>query len=201
MYDNNFIVTNSKGSNLNITLMLENLIDQASQRYDIFNHIKIENIIVSLSTNRKNSRRSYTYGKCVPLKFKDGADFTYQRGVKFQIPEVVENGNIILYALSFFNPRFFELTSEEKLRVIFHEMYHISPDFNGDIRRFGRSGSAHGSSRKKFDSFFEKEQNDFYNFLANSDILKILEMPYNELFSSFNNIFFNRFKPPKPFPV
>ena len=41
----------------------------------------------------------------------------------------------MLYILKFYLPRFQNEPFEEKLTTIFHELWHISSDFNGDIRR------------------------------------------------------------------
>ncbi len=62
----------------------------------------------------------------------------------------------MLYVIYFLVPRFLNLPLREKLITVFHELYHISPDFDGDIRRFPGRNYAHGSSRKKFNAFIGK---------------------------------------------
>lgn len=186
---------------IQITDFLSEIMNDISNEYEIFSHIIIENVFTAITTNRKNSRRSYTFGKCVPLKFRNGSDTILHRGHNFKMPEVFVDGKEILYILSFFNPRFFNLTFHEKLRVIFHEMYHIGENFDGDIRRFGKSGSAHGSSRKKFDSLFEAQRLDYARKIYNSPEADILAMNMNDLQNSFSAIEFSRIKIPKPYLI
>ena len=39
----------------------------------------------------------------------------------------------MLYILNFYLPRFMDLSLTEKVTTIFHELWHISPDFDGDV--------------------------------------------------------------------
>lgn len=57
----------------------------------------------------------------------------------------------ILYILYFMLPRFLNRTPREKLETVIHELYHISPFFNGDLRRFKGRSVLHGS-HKAYDS-------------------------------------------------
>ena len=58
----------------------------------------------------------------------------------------------MLYIVYFLVPRFFNLPLREKLITIFHELYHVSPGFDGDIRRFPGRNYAHGASRKRYNA-------------------------------------------------
>ena len=68
------------------------------------------------------------------------------------MPTITHRGLDVLYMVYFLVPRFLNLSLREKLITIFHELYHISPQFDGDIRRFPGKNYAHGSSRKKYNS-------------------------------------------------
>lgn len=58
----------------------------------------------------------------------------------------------MLYILNFYLPRFMDLSLTEKVTTIFHELWHISPEFNGDIRRFSGRCHAHSHSEKAYDA-------------------------------------------------
>src|SRR5690606_21064489 len=48
-------------------------------------------------------------------------------------------------------PRFLDQSFREKLITVVHELYHISPNFDGDIRRFGGRCHAHSHSQTEYD--------------------------------------------------
>jgi hypothetical protein len=58
----------------------------------------------------------------------------------------------MLYALRFFVPRFCDQPAHEKLVTAAHELWHIGPAFDGDLRRFPGRCFAHSSSHKHFDA-------------------------------------------------
>ena len=70
---------------------------------------------------------------------------------KYRILPVVHQGREMLYILNFVLPRFHqEQDYHGKLATIIHELYHISPEFDGDIRRFPGKNYAHGQSREVY---------------------------------------------------
>lgn len=140
---------------LNLTLELERLIADITQRMKEFGHIDPERVMVCVSSTRGGGVHG-TYAKIHPLRFENGSRTTVvrrRRGTAlYEIPPVIHQGREMLYVIYFLVPRFLNLSLREKLITIVHELYHISPDFNGDIRRFPGKNYAHGSSRKKFNA-------------------------------------------------
>ena len=57
----------------------------------------------------------------------------------------------MLYILTFYLPRFLDHSFREKLITVFHELYHISPAFNGDIRRMDGRYHVHTHSQQEYD--------------------------------------------------
>lgn len=185
-----------KKQKLDITEVLLRLIEQISANIKSFSHIDTGRILVCLASNKSNSRGGI-YGKLVPMKFKNGSDILSFRGKYYTMPAVINNGIQLLYIVYFYIPKFFDLDPFEKLKVVFHELYHISPEFNGDIRRMGAVKKAHGSSRKKFDLNFEKDVRAFYESIADTEYMDFLKM--NTAFLKKNyRVFARRMKIPKP---
>jgi len=58
----------------------------------------------------------------------------------------------MLYILSFYLPRFLDQDYRHKLNTVIHELWHINPRFDGDLRRFGGRCYAHGTSQKQYDA-------------------------------------------------
>ena len=94
--------------------------------------------------------------KIHPLRFAGGEkSVTSRRGrrrVVYTMPTITHQGEEMLYVIYFLVPRFLELPFREKLVTVFHELYHVSPDCDGDIRRFPGRNYAHGSSTKSYNA-------------------------------------------------
>lgn len=180
-----------------LTEILTEIIDLIIQNTGIFRHIDMKRVLVCTASNRKNSRGG-TYGKLIPLKFKDGESVQRYRGRYYTIPGIINNDIEQMYIIYFYVPRFFDLDPVEKLRVIFHELYHISESFNGDIRRMGRRKKAHGFSTKRFNSLFDEELQSFNTFISKTPYFEFLKMDTQRLRKKYRRIYSRRMKIPKP---
>ncbi|MCL2004815.1 MAG: hypothetical protein FWG73_01505 [Planctomycetaceae bacterium] len=111
-------------------------------------HIDMGRVAVGFSQT-KNSEPYGVFASATPLRFENG-DSTYQsRGRIWTVQKHFRPDGIeYLYILYFYVPRFIELPLSQKLDTIVHELYHISPLFNGDLRRFGGRRFAHGSKKQ-----------------------------------------------------
>jgi hypothetical protein len=100
------------------------------------------------------TRRPVLHGlqaKLTPLRFDGGALTTERRGVLWTVPRQFRAGHELLYILTFYLPRFLDQSLDEKLITVFHELFHISPRFNGDIRRHQGRYHVHTHSQKEYD--------------------------------------------------
>jgi len=94
---------------------------------------------------------------------------------RYVMPTITHQGVEMLYIVYFLVPRFLNLSLREKLITIFHELYHISPEFNGDIRRFSGKNYAHGSSRKRYNVLMEKFVDEYLQKLEDDGLTGFLE--------------------------
>ena len=70
------------------------------------------------------------------MRFKGGERDLLKKNEQWQVQQIRDQqGREMLYLLSFYMPRFQNLSFSEKLITILHELWHISPDFDGDLRR------------------------------------------------------------------
>jgi predicted metallopeptidase len=185
---------------INLTDVLTLIIREIVSRVETFHHIDTDRMLICAASN-KSTHRGATFGKLVPLRFKDGAAAVRYRGKGFCMPRVLNNGVEQLYIIYFYYPKFFNLPPHEKLRVIFHELYHVSPEFNGDIRRMSRGKASHGGSRKNFDRLFEEERRDFFEYVAATPFMNFLDMDALLLEQTFGRVRARRMKVPKPMPL
>lgn len=93
--------------------------------------------------------------KLTPLRFEGGELTTMRDGQTWTIQRLYAGAREQSYILSVYLPRFFDLPFEEKLNTLVHELYHISPHFNGDIRRYGGRCFAHSASHRAYDEIVE----------------------------------------------
>ncbi|MBI1922166.1 MAG: hypothetical protein HYS23_13920 [Geobacter sp.] len=134
---------------LNLTAELEGLIADISSRMEEFRHIDPQKVLLCVSTTRTGGVHG-TFAKIHPLRFEDGSRTAVirrgRRSFRCEMPSINRQGEEMLYVIYFLVPRFLNLPLREKLITILHELYHISPSFNGDLRRFPGRNYAHGSS-------------------------------------------------------
>jgi len=142
-------------STLNLTWELKRLIADIAGGMAEFSHIDPQRLLVCIATTRNGGIHG-TYAKIHPLRFEDGSrtKIVTRRRQRYslEMPAIVQRGTEMLYVIYFLVPRFLELSTREKLITVFHELYHISPAFNGDIRRFPGRNYAHGSSTRRYNA-------------------------------------------------
>ena len=151
------------------------LCNDISQRSPAFDHVRMDEVAVTFA----QARRRVTWGlqaKLTPLRFECGALTTRRNGQTWQVQRLMHGPREMLYILTFYLPRFLETTFEEKLTTVFHELYHISPQFDGDIRRMEGRYHVHSHSQKEYDAqmallarewLARKPPKELYGFLRN----------------------------------
>ena len=135
----------------NYTEALEGLIREIVGRVEEFRSVEPERLLVACARSRDNGPTG-AYGKIVPMRFAHGARERRIGRHTYEMPPLTYHGREILYLIYFFMPRFGDLPYREGLETVVHELYHISPRFDGDIRRFPGHSYAHGASQKRFNA-------------------------------------------------
>ncbi len=134
----------------NFTVAMQTVCLDVCDALDEFAHVEMRRVAIRFC----QSRRQGPYGvqaSLTPLRFAGGARETVRRGRRWSIQRVCnDSGDEMLYLLSFYLPRFLDLSLTEKLATICHELWHIGPTFDGDIRRHDGRCYAHGHSEKQF---------------------------------------------------
>lgn len=128
------------------------LCEDICDRLTEFEHIRMPEVAVTFAQTRSRVMHGMQ-AKLTPLRFENGSVVTERYGKQWTVPRLHHNSRELLYILTFYLPRFFGHSLREKLITVVHELYHISPDFNGDIRRFGGRYHAHSHSQKEYDEY------------------------------------------------
>ena len=184
---------------INLTDRIAGIIGSIVRETDLFSHVDPERVLVCLSSNRRGSPGA-TYGKLVPLRFPGGLPVQRYRGRHYALPRIMHRGLEMRYLIYFYVPRFFNLPAREKLRVIFHELYHICPSFNGDIRRLGSRRAAHGGSVEGFNGRFEGMLLDYWERIDGGE-REFLQMSESDIRDRYAPITGLRMKMPRPVAI
>ena len=156
------------------------LVDDIVKTHPFFKHIRINEILVAISPS--NGNRNGVVAKLRPMLFEGGSRTKLVRGVEFEAPEVIINSEKILYIVYFHLPRFLNHGNHKtKLSTVLHELHHISPLFNGDIRRYTGKNYAHGNSRKDFDDLISIYTDEYIQSTSNPELSSFLKYKYSEL--------------------
>ncbi len=116
-----------------------------------FQHIRMDRVAVSFAQARKPVMHGLQ-ATLTPLRFEGGSPTGKVRGREYTVQPVYDRvGNEMLYVLNFYLPRFMQLPFREKLITVFHELWHINPTFNGDLRRHPGRCYAHSHSQAEYD--------------------------------------------------
>ncbi len=165
------------------------------------NHVDFAHVAVSFAQT-KNSLPYGIFASVTPLRFKGGDLVRLASGKRWTIQRCYDfvSGKEFLYILNFYVPRFIELTLMQKLETIVHELYHISPKFDGDVRRFKGRCFAHGASQKKFDSVVAGLVEYWLKQNPPEEIWAFLKFRYRELTDIYGSLHGTRISPPKIIP-
>lgn len=156
------------------------LCEDICQRHPEFQHISMERVAVTFAQARSPVEWG-VQARLTPLRFQGGATVERRKGRLWTVQKVHHRGQEALYLLTFLLPRFLNLPFDEKLITIFHELYHISPEFNGDIRRFGGACYVHTGSQKNYDRQMAVFAQQYLKMNNPEALVRFLRLDFQEL--------------------
>jgi hypothetical protein len=113
-------------------------------------HVDVERLLFAV-TQARNGRAHGLQARVTPLRFADGRLTRQRRGVTYQVQRYFLGSHEYLYLVTFCLPRFLDQDFDNKLITLFHELYHISPAFDGDLRRHKGRYAIHSHSQRAYD--------------------------------------------------
>ncbi|MDZ7616481.1 MAG: hypothetical protein U1E05_05710 [Patescibacteria group bacterium] len=164
-------------------------------------HIDMERVAVGFSQTRKTSAYGM-YASLTPLRFAGGEKYTVRRGRKWGVQSLRgPDGREMLYVLTFYLPRFLNMAFREKLTTIVHELWHVGPAFDGDLRRFGGRCFAHGGSQKQFDAHVTKLLDHWLRRSPPASLTEFLQFDFASLVDCHGRVFGHKIRPLKLIPM
>jgi len=126
------------------------LCEDVARRCPELAHIDVGRLLFGM-TQARSGRRHGLQARVTPLRFDEGRLTRRRRGVAYQVQRYLVDGCDMLYLVTFCLPRFLDQEFDDKFVTLFHELYHISPEFDGDLRRHDGRYDLHSHSKKDYD--------------------------------------------------
>jgi hypothetical protein len=139
-------------------------------------------------TPARNGRRHGLQARVTPLRLRDGRLTRRRRGLTFQIQRYFIDGREVLYLVTFCLPRFLDLTFDEKFVTLFHELFHISPSFNGDLRRHDGRYCVHSHSQKQYDKQMSALARDYLAGKPDPNLHAFLRLDFGQLLERHGSV-------------
>jgi predicted metallopeptidase len=186
-------------SPLDFTFHMRRLCEDIVRRCESLSHIDMSRVLVSFTPSRSRSR----YGlqaRLTPLRFRAGRVRRPYRTGEHQVQRFFVNDVEMLYVLTFCLPRFFNHPLEEKLATVVHELFHIGPAFDGDLRRLAGRCEVHSSRKSRYESHVTEMAKRYLATRERSGVLDFLRFDYRELWQRHGGIRGVVVPRPKVFP-
>ena len=159
-----------------------------AHRLDELSHIDVPRIVVTASFNRKSSKDG-VYASVTPLRFRGGSRVGKLHGQTMAMPLVCNaEGVEQLYILTFYLPRFLKTGFAEKLETVAHELWHISPDFDGTLREFEGRCRIHGPTKEAFDAQSRKLARDYLGQHPPDEVTAFLRASWSEIRRNYRRL-------------
>jgi predicted metallopeptidase len=188
-------------SGFDFTLHARLLCDDMVRRLPELRHVDLARVAISFSQTRKAVDHGL-YASLTPLRFTGGSETTIRHGRKWTIQRLVDpSGREMLYLLSFYLPRFLNQTFRHKLTTVVHELWHVSPRCDGDLRRFGGRCYAHTGSQKQYDAKVERLTDRWLALDPPASVYDFLRYDFRELVRRYGKVYGTKIRAPKLIPV
>jgi len=175
-------------SGFDFTRHMRHICEDMVSRLPQLAHIDMQYVAVSFCQARKNVRHGLQ-ASLTPMRFEGGERDLVKKGERWQVQQIRDQqGREMLYLLSFYMPRFQNQPFREKLLTIVHELWHISPYFNGDLRRLPGRCYVHSESEKAYDAAMAILVDDWLSRAPSPTIYGFLKMSFAELQKHYGTI-------------
>jgi predicted metallopeptidase len=186
-----------EGYGFDFTANMRGVVQTMVDRLPELGHIDLARVAFSFGQARKRTRHGI-YASLTPMRFRDGKLTTHRRGEAYMVQRLYNKaGREMLYILTFYLPRFMEVDLDEKLVTILHELWHISPRFDGDLRRHPGRCYVHSHSQAEYDAKMKVLANRWLRTEPPRDVYGFLRLSFAELHRLHGRVYGTRVPHPK----
>jgi hypothetical protein len=136
------------------------------------------------------------------MRFANGATTGVRRGRQYTCQQLLSaDGQEMLYILRFYLPRFMDEDFEQKLGTIFHELWHISPRFDGDLRRHPGRCYIHTHSEVAYNAHMKQLSRAWLDRGPPDSLYRFLQKDFDQLEREHERVVGVRIPQPKLIPL
>lgn len=191
----------SMDAGLDFTAQMRRLCDDMIRRLPELGHIDLDRVALSFCQVRKAASHGM-YASLTPLRFAGGRTETVRHGRRWGIQRFLDSsGCEILYLLKFYLPRYLDLPFTEKLTTVVHELWHISPRCDGDLRRYRGRCYAHTGSQRHYDELATELAKRWLSLDPPLPVYEFLRYDFRQLLARHGKVYGRRIPSPKLFPL
>lgn len=193
---------------MNYADILQNILNDMIRHIPDFGNIEPSRILISSTPSRTPDKRGM-WACVLPMRFENGKKIKFERygKTRLKVSITLPTNSIrkihpapkehFLYFMYISTPRFYSLTLNEKVETLIHELYHINPDFDGDLRRFRGCTYMHGPSLSAFDKKVRELKHRYLKRTRAKRLLDTLRLTPAGLSRTYPDLVFPRFKEPE----
>lgn len=143
-------------------------------------HINVSRLLLGM-TQARTGRRHGLQARVTPLRFRGGRLHRPRRGVLYQVQRYLVDECDMLYLVTFCLPRFLDQDFDDKFVTLFHELYHISPAFDGDLRRHEGRCALHTQSKRGYDKHMAELARAYLATRPDPSLYAFLRLTFGQL--------------------
>jgi len=164
-------------------------------------HIDMSQVAIRFCQARHRTRYGI-FASLTPLRFEGGRLIARRGGKNWSVERLYDDaGREMLYLLSFYLPRFLDRPFADKLATTVHELWHIGPDFDGDLRRHPGRCYAHSRSKKEYDAQVAQLVEKCLSLEPPPELYEFLKFDFQELHTRHGAIVGQRIRAPRLIPA
>lgn len=179
---------------------MRDLCADIAARFEPLAHLDVSRMLFGFTPSR-NLRNHGLQARVTPMRFRNGETVRPHRGVPFQVQQFLHNGREIRYVVTFCLPRFLNRSFDDKFVTIFHELFHIGPTFDGDLRRHKGRYSIHTACQKSYDLEMLAMARDYLQRGADPKLHGFLRLNFAQLRRRHGQVIAHTIPRPKLIPV
>lgn len=179
---------------------MRRLCSDIASRCETLRHVRMPRVLVSFTPSR-NRNRYGLQARVTPMRHRAGRLVRRMGSSDFQVQRYFVNDVEMLYLLTFCLPRFFNQPFEEKLATVFHELFHMSPAFDGDLRRHPGRYAVHSPSKADYESNAMRLMGNYLKGHGRPEVFAFLKHRYRDLWLKHGGIRGVRVPRPRLLPI
>lgn len=176
------------------------LCEDIASRCAELHHVDVSRLLIG-ATQARSGRPYGLQARVTPLRFRGGSLTRQRRGIFYQVQRYFVGNREMLYLMTFCLPRFLDQGFDDKFITLFHELYHISPDFDGDLRRHQGRYCIHSHSQRGYDEHMGQLAREYLAGNPDPALHAFLRLDFGQLYKRHGSVVGVVVPRPKLIPV